>query len=407
MVSCKGNSHPGNFNGIHQNSSNTINKSELPNKVQNLQNLTVYPADLPAPDTVVLKRAVTFKSTKHVFINGYIGSAAVDNKNRVYIAAGKPNAAQAIYVFKPNGDYLTTIGRMGKGAGEFMTISSLKIRNKKLYVYDRFQRRISVYSLKNFKLVNDFKIRRDSIISNGTLNSYKLGLHIFIQKNGAFLKDFISVGPKNNKDSILYYHLSKKGEILPGKVLALKEPYTYQTGMKLNSKGYAILPFTMPFNRSSLIAMSNKGFIFTSWTNYFLIKIYDANGNYQRAIYYRYKNSPLSLTNNFIDRNQKQFLTNKNTPDTWPALHTMFFDDQNRLWVFTITNSKTHYKGWVLNKYGKLLARFNWPGRRATNEPGRKPNLIVENGYLYKTEVNVEKGLNQVVKYKIQFRKNK
>jgi hypothetical protein len=160
--------------------------------------------------------------------------------------------------------------------------------------------------------------------------------------DGSFLKDFESNNPSTQYKYTLYYHVSKKGEILAGEVLALRKPYVYQTGMKLTSKGFAILPFTLPFNRSSLISISNNDLIYTAWTNHFLVKIYDSNGNYKRAFYYPYHNSP--ILNFHIDRNLKQFLTKENTPATWPALLTIFFDDQNRLWVFTSQTAKLTLK---------------------------------------------------------------
>jgi hypothetical protein len=158
ICSCKNQSKPGTGNS-------NLDTLNLPDSAAKLNNLKIYSTNNTNPDTVLLHEKEVFKSTKNNIINGLIGQVVVDNQNRVYIAAGKPNTAQAIYIFRPNGDYLTTIGRIGKGPGEFLAIASLKIQNKKLYIYDSLQRRISIFSLKNFKLINDFKIRGDSMPS--------------------------------------------------------------------------------------------------------------------------------------------------------------------------------------------------------------------------------------------------
>ncbi len=106
-----------------------------------------------------------------------------------------------------------------------------------------------------------------------------------------------------------------------------------------------------------------------------------------------------------ISEHRQEFLTDDNTPDTWPDLHRMFIDDQDRLWIFTITESKTSYQGWVLNTDGELLARFSWPGRRSSRSVRSKPIMVVKNGYLYTSERNMDEGIDRIVKHKINFKK--
>jgi hypothetical protein len=175
--------------------------------------------------------------------------------------------------------------------------------------------------------------------------------------------------------------------------------------VKLTQKGM-MLPFTTPFTRSALIAVTDKGLIFTSWNENFLIKVYDKKGDYQRAFYYPYKKSSLKLSRLDISDHEKKYLNKVGYPKTWPAIHTMFFDDQNRLWVFTITDSDSTYKGWILSKKGKLLAKFNWPGRRNKRSPLYKPIMLVKNGYFYTHERDLNKGTDRIVKWKIKFVKN-
>jgi hypothetical protein len=71
-----------------------------------------------------------------------------------------------------------------------------------------------------------------------------------------------------------------------------------------------------------------------------------------------------------------------------------------------ITNSKTHFKGWVLNPKGKLLARFNGKAKRSSYGAQGKPLIIVKNGYFYEKIVKLNQHMNEVVKYKIRFKKN-
>jgi hypothetical protein len=83
-----------------------------------------------------------------------------------------------------------------------------------------------------------------------------------------------------------------------------------------------------------------------------------------------------------------------NFPKTYPALHSMKIDDQNRLWVSTIVKNPKVYQWWVLNNKGKLLARFTWPRD--------KPIEVIKNGKVYTKEKNPQTGVQRIVRYKVQ-----
>jgi len=65
-----------------------------------------------------------------------------DTRGRVFIADGSSNN---IRVFNKKGHFLTTVGRRGKGPGEFLSIDHMTIdRENNLYVLDRLLRRVSI-----------------------------------------------------------------------------------------------------------------------------------------------------------------------------------------------------------------------------------------------------------------------
>ena len=78
------------------------------------------------PFDIELKREVIFGSNKDVFIDGYIGEIAVDDEDRVYITATKPGKI-GIYVFDPDGSFITKFGQEGRGTGEFEAIGSISM----------------------------------------------------------------------------------------------------------------------------------------------------------------------------------------------------------------------------------------------------------------------------------------
>jgi len=166
------------------------------------------------------------------------------------------------------------------------------------------------------------------------------------------------------------------------------------------------LPFSMPFTRSTLVDVTPTGGFFTAWTENFLIKKYDQNGKYIRAFYYPVKKSKLSLNALHINKIRRKVLRNYKMPKTWPALDAMELDSKGRLWVATITGSKTSFRWWVLSRQGKPVARFTFPGKRKARRVMPKPIVEIKKGYFYTHRYDIRKGIDQIVKYKINFEAN-
>lgn len=378
-----------------------ISNPDVPPEYKKLKNLTVFQPSTQSYDTVLFEREQEFKSNEEVFFEGYTGDAVVDDRGRLFIEVSKPGQV-AIIVFGAGGRFITKLGRYGRGPGEFMVISKMQILDNHLYIYDGNPRRISVYSLSNLSLVKNYVLKRDNITDDQTLAQLSPTGNFFIRDDKTLLKSFDKNVYSNQNKQTHYYIVSKKGQILPNEVLTLQRFHIYT--FDRISKGIP-LPFSMPFNRSSLIATSARDSIFTAWAEDFLVKVYGPEGNYQRSFYYPHKNSPLSLSDINVSEKRMSLLEESEVPATWPVLHTMFIDDQNRLWILTISDSKENYSGWILNTKGELLARFIWPGLRSSRFVESKPLMIAKNGYLYTRERDIREGIDQIVKHKIIFNK--
>jgi hypothetical protein len=374
-------------------------KVVVPRQISQVKNLTVYSPNGQPPDTVKLIKETIFESNKHVFIDGYISGMAVDKQNRVYIAAGKPGSV-GIYVFEPDGRYITTIGRYGRGPGEYETIGSLAIGNGRLYVLDPRLQKIGFFSLKDYTHIKDEILKRDKLEKPDSLVSRLRAHTLFVRNSGNILLSLSMLGINKKTDipKILYYRLSSDGTMLPGPVLEQERFHFYFPPKNSEMK----LPFTMPFTRTSLVAVTKRGSFFTAWTENFFIKKYDKDGNYMRAFYYPIKKANLSIDGLKIAKVRRKILSNYKTPKTWPALYAMKLDDKGRLWIATITNSKNTLKWWVLNQKGKLIARFTFSGKRASREVMTKPIIAIKDGYFYMHQFNFHAGIDRIVKYKIQ-----
>jgi hypothetical protein len=85
-----------------------------------------------------------------------------------------------------------------------------------------------------------------------------------------------------------------------------------------------------------------------------------------------------------------------NLPETWPALEEMLIDDENRLWASTIVDDFDIYEWWVFaDDNGDVITKFEWPRD--------EPIEVVKNGFMYTRQTDEETGLQQIVRYRIEF----
>jgi hypothetical protein len=198
-------------------------KQEIPKKLKNVNKLTIYSVDNQKYDSVAFIKKRIFESNKKLFIEGYISALAVGKKNRVYIGTSKMGQAH-LYVFQPDGKFIKTIGRYGKGPGEFLAITDLKVRSKKLYLYDSKLRKISVFSINNDSLLSDMILNRKKVKDDTKIRPTTPSNDFFILDNQGFLLNFMVPAVSNQYHSVFYYRISRKGFIQPGKIITVKKP---------------------------------------------------------------------------------------------------------------------------------------------------------------------------------------
>ena len=378
--------------------------SENTDKLSQLKNLSVFPAGNSQVVDMSFTQDRIYGSIGDVVI-GNIDDIAIDDSGKVFIADSKKST---IHVFGSNGDYLTHIGRKGKGPGEFYRVSDVQIKDHKLFAYDLTRFRYHVFSLDSltFRYTVNFADNKNNVkeISDAHLNSG------FVRNNSTFLAQFTQNVYTENKDwgtlevRGLYYLLDRDGNINSKKLMESKTQMNvlvpFQGGATDRQGNYTQMRrmgYQPGFYGKALLELSEENHIYWAWTDTFLIKVYSPEGEYQRAINYQYKNVPLSRESatkagipNFILKGWQSM----NLPKNWPALNNMKIDDKNRLWVSTIVENFEVYQWWVLKDSGELLTRFTWPRQRELKE--------VKNGYAYILEKDEETGLQHVVRYRIE-----
>lgn len=258
------------------------------------------------------------------------------------------------------------------------------------------QHKINVFSLDSLKKSRMITLNTNNWNQIQDLENSIPAAQFFIRDSHTFLMRFRERPQPDQIGYDRHYHLNDQGEIISDLIFKQRgaELLVTSEGGRITN----VLP--APFTRNSLMVVSENSSIFSAWTEEFLIRIYDEQGNYLRSFYYPYPKSRLNR-HDILDLYQEQdpfvqqLYRNAEFPETWPALHNMLIDDQQQLWVSTISDDEEHYIWWVLEQTGELITRFEWP----RNEPIE----VVKNGYIYTRQTDEETGLQQVMRYRIEW----
>jgi len=377
--------------------------TELPAFMQDIENVSVFSLEeqLANADTVELIKEVVFESNEEVFMAGYIREVAIDDQDRVYIVSSVPGTVH-VYVFEPDGKFISKFYREGRGPGESETIASMTIKDDKIYLLGSRLQKYLVYSTSDFSFVRDAVIKRDSV----TDKKFSLirASDIYVDNRDRVIMKFRNLALSDTLNQIYYYEVSEEGQLLSDEIFSQEKYEVYAYDVQLQNGGSVTMPWSMPFSRGSQFSISPKGIIHDVWTEHFLISLYDVRGHYLRSIYYPYQKSILDTEKLDIPDDRKKAFEGEEVPNTWPAVHKMMVDENERIWISVITDSESTYQWYVLENTGELKAEFSYPGKRSERNPMFERRLpIVKNGYFYVLERDLSEGIDRIVKYRIEY----
>lgn len=350
-------------------------------------NIQVFSESFEPQLAVSFHKSSVIHDSKVAFFNN-TPKIGVDSNERLYIEGIKK-----IHVFDKEGSLIDTIGREGKGPGEFQVIHNFKLRNDKLYVYDANLSRVSIFDTDSFELVHEI----DMPVINGLR-----GLGEFDILND----EYLVVGMPENRRSdgsaiterfMHYFLVDRRGRANESPIQISKITNNFKL---TNERGITLPP--VPFDRTTLFSLSASGKMYFVWTDKVAIKIFDSVGEFLNGIFHPFQNVAIEKDSEFpgffrvmdIISDSRRILGDK-LPKTHPAISQFFVDDSDLIWISTIVVDLDVYEWWVLDETGELITTFEW-----TRD---EPIEVVKNGKMYTRQTDEETGLQQVVRYRIEW----
>jgi hypothetical protein len=345
---------------------------------------------------ISIEREATFGENSSVLF-GTISKAVSDEAGRVYIS---DNQKKQIHIFEPDGTYLQSLGKEGRGPGEFMFLGEISIQLKRLYVVDSMQFRVNVFSTKTLELIDIYNLHPTNQKEFPELSGLQLNFSKVVN-DSTFLVNFSDLRKVRNIEQDRYrkyYLVNNKFEIISDKILKLPDT-PYITSIVQGRRVAA----NFTFLGKPLLDVTPSGAIFSAWSEEFLLEKYNLEGELKETIHFPFERNSLSKSNiidNLSDQSRAEFFKNIDLPDNWPAIDDFFIDDAYRLWVSIITDFDEYYEWWVIDYEGNLIGKFKWPGNRHRYS---REIQHVNNGKMYAWEIDDQTGLQQIVRYRIEF----
>lgn len=363
---------------------------EIPQHIQELENVTVFPGDSEPRYSIELIQEQVFGGTGEPILRSIIRST-VDDQGKVIVLESDFTRTlpyfTKLHVYNADGTYRTQIGGPGEGPGEYALLFIVEVKAGKVFLIDFTYERLNVYSAEDFSFERSTQIEQWGILE-----------HEFVQGLG-----FPEIKTRNDGNHLALFgdednHLIKLLLMdTDGNVLDF-EPVAFPKRKTAITAGFNMMPYT----GRTVTALSNEDELYSIWTQDFLIKKYDANGVYQSAIYYPIKGALFSpdefaKTLKFKTRDiMEVFKVNDvEVPESFTIAEDMRVDDENRIWVaIPAGEQRESYEWWVLEESGVLLAKLLLPLDQKIFD--------IRNGYLYSKRMNEETDTESVVKYRIK-----
>ncbi len=266
---------------------------------------------------------------------GSISGLTVDDQGHLYIADSQ---LQQIHKFSSEGEFLTSLGREGKGPGEFENFNpNIKTRSDRLYVLQDRAREIDVFETDSDQYISTLSIENIKIDDKpiGTPADF------FPTDNGNILISFVDpyfFKPKDDEEQkfITVAEIDPSGAFVNKNLLQFPTPFptdnrlVYMEDGSISVFRVDIYPeLLLHIEHDKVISVKSDSLKFTE---------FDTNGSYTTQVTENY--TPIPFTNADLDTLSNRYgnkleaaIQNAGEPSNWPALAKFTVDQDGRYWI--------------------------------------------------------------------------
>lgn len=326
-----------------------------------------------------------------LFISGtdnyYIGRVTaldVDSRGHILIADG---SEQEIKILNPDGKLLRSIGRQGKGPGEFSALSDVVVaRNDSIYALDSNLQRISVFN-PDGNFIRDLSVENDAGMP-GRLLVPENDHGFAVQYTPSFCH---GAGEENMKIAVLRINShGKAAEKL------LEAPCREAI---VNKNDGAIQVLSKPFGRRPAFDMKPDA-IYYGWSDSLASARYNLKGDVIARLSLPHDPLPVTkedLDDRIADRPENfQDDLRKGSHETKPAFDAMLVDQEHRVWFKRATSNPEKASWWVADRDERVVYTVTLPADIEL--------LEITDGYAY-GRAESDRGEPSIARYRIVFPK--
>lgn len=364
----------------------------LPAHVEQAKNLSVLKNPESFNNQFKLEKVLVFEDS---LLLDLIHDIEIDDSGRVYIAGEGRNRRQ-VHIFDPDGSYADSLGAYGQGFSEFQSIDHIRHLDNTLYLFDHMLNRVSLYHTEANIFADTLSFNIDQLRIPDELNStdYEATPISMIDPNRFVVGIKDNRNPAYEPKGTIRYFLSDSTGILYQDEIIHQPDLLYQIG---DYTGRPV-PFTLSLPERSIFYVSTQKELYAVHTAEFFIRVFDKQGEEKQAFYFPYKREvldPDEVVHPRYSHNRQLLMTYESAKyhDKWPALFSLLTDDENHIWVSTITENRKEFEWWIIDQTnGQIVNRFKLSAELEI--------IMIKNRHVYTIEEN-DMGFQQVVKYSL------
>lgn len=300
-------------------------------------------------------------------LGGMIGqritNVVVDQNGYMYF--GDQSLAK-IHIISPEGRYAGSIGRRGRGPGDFNHLMGISIYKDTLYVLENEPDRFSAFRLNNRHLI------RMRPFPNVMVKKHRLGAPKLIYPMVSGTYEMVFPNYTMARFGIPYRHVTFSifsHNLEPIDTVVLTFPpskYFHYTDPK--NGGKAIFGnFGKGLTPKTLVAFDAKGNLYEASSDSLYIRVFNSSGQKIKTLSYDY--IPPKFTQGDLDSITSKIQSHywkrifriaikQNHITRWMSMQNLLIDDKGRCWVELMNPRKKKQTWWVFDTAGKLRWKF-------------------------------------------------